>query len=485
MSADRVSDQRPSEEKHCWDEATETPVLHVDIDAFFASVEQLRNPRLRGRPVAVGAGVIASCSYEARRFGLHAGMPLREARRRCPKLVIADGHYPIYRCFAEEVFARCREVSPAVETYLDEAYCDFHGVAVKVIHPSHPRTFIPPTPLEGGRVRGGGGIIALARELQQRIRAEVGLSVSAGAGPNRMLAKLASKSVKPGGVRRLAAAEVEEFLVPLPIRMLPGVGPRTEAKLRKLNIETIGALRMLSRASLRGMFGRPGEDLYERCRGQDTRAISTREIPRSISRETSFHQPTVDPGEIEAMLYYLCERAGNALRQLGLAARTVEVKVRTDEPGYRDEPGPGDEPGRVEDGASSTTLPAPTCIDSEIFAAVLSRYRALHTRRVALRLAGVTLSALRPESGLLELDLFEGERFDPRLGFLGREDDLLSRAQAKAERRAQAGRLCASLDAVRERFGYAAVVAGRSLQLLGKLPQDAHGFILRTPCLTR
>src|SRR5262245_24952744 len=97
-----------------------TPVLHLDIDAFFASVEQLRNPRLRGRPVAVGAGVIASCSYEARRFGLHAGMPLREARRRCPRLVIVDGHYPIYRCFAEEVFDRCREESPAVESYLDE-----------------------------------------------------------------------------------------------------------------------------------------------------------------------------------------------------------------------------------------------------------------------------------------------------------------------------------------------------------------------------
>jgi DNA polymerase-4 len=287
-----------------------------------------------------------------------------------------------------------------------------------------------------------------------------------------MLAKIASKSAKPGGARRVLPAEADAFIRDLPVRRLPGVGPRTEAVLRKLNIETIGALRLLSRPSLEAMFGRPGADLHERCRGRDTRAVAAREIPRSISRETSFHQETIDRREIEAMLYYLCERAGNTLRQLGLLARTVEVKIRT--AALTADP-------RGEEG--STTLRSPTAIDGEIFAAALARYRALHRRRVALRLVGVALTGLRPDSGFIPLDLFGGEDGPAAAGDPG--EDLLERAARGARRRARAGRLCESLDAIRARFGYAAVVSGRSIHLLGKLPQDAYGFVLRTPCLTR
>jgi nucleotidyltransferase/DNA polymerase involved in DNA repair len=240
-------------------------VLHIDIDAFFASVEQLRNPRLAAQPVAVGTGVIASCSYEARRLGLHAGMPLGRAREVCPRLVVLPGHAAIYRCFSERVFQLCRSHAPAVETYLDEAFCDLAGT--ELLHPD---------------------VLSAAARLKERIREETGLSTTVGLGRSRMLAKMAARSVKPDGLRRIEAAEEDGFLRDLPLRELPGVGPRAGAILAKLNIRTIGALRVLSRPSLVGIFGRIGDVLYQRCRGIDTRAICAREIPRSIGRETSF-----------------------------------------------------------------------------------------------------------------------------------------------------------------------------------------------------
>src|SRR5436309_11578138 len=149
----------------------ERTVLHVDIDAFFAAIEQTRDPRLAGKPVIVGAGVIASCSYEARRFGLRAGMALSEAKRLCPSAVILEGHAQVYRCFAERIFALCRETAPAVEAHLDEAYCDLTGT---------------------GRLHGDP--LTAGAALQQRIRAETGLGVTCGVGPNRMLAKLIGKT---------------------------------------------------------------------------------------------------------------------------------------------------------------------------------------------------------------------------------------------------------------------------------------------------
>src|SRR5678815_1715861 len=163
-------------------------ILHVDIDAFFAAIEQQRDPRLQGRPVIVGAGVIASCSYEARAFGLKAGMALTEARRLCPQAVILEGHAQVYRCFAEVIFAHCRSVSPAVETYLDEAYCDLTGT--ERLH---------------------GDVLAAARIASFMARAETGLTVTCGLGPNRMLAKLVGKTVKPDGLAAIAAEDADAF----------------------------------------------------------------------------------------------------------------------------------------------------------------------------------------------------------------------------------------------------------------------------------
>jgi DNA polymerase-4 len=418
-------------------EAMEPCVLHVDIDAFFASVEQLRNPALKGKPVAVGSGVVASASYEARAFGLQAGMPLGEARRLCPGLVVLPGHAPIYRCFSEPIFDLLARYAPSLETYLDEAYCDWSGTDRLYPDPLH-----------------------VAGEIRRRVREEVGLTVTAGIGRNRMFAKMASKSAKPDGLRRVARSEEEEFFVRLPVRHLPGVGRRTEKLFEKLNLRTIGELRLLSRESLRAMLGVAGEVLYERCRGDDTRCVSRREVPQSIRRETSFHEAAIDSETIEGTLYYLTERAGNTLRHLRLQARQVGVKIR-----YRD--------GLEE--SATRKISSPTQVDRALFAAALRILRMLRTRRVALHLVGVTLTGLQLDAGIRQAELFPGE--SPS----GGQDAI---EQAISGRRREE-RLLESLDTIRRRYGYASVVCGRSLHLLGKLEQDDHGFILRTPSLTR
>jgi DNA polymerase-4 len=422
-------------------------VLHLDIDAFFASVEQLRNPRLAGRPVAVGTGVIASCSYEARKFGLHAGMSLRQAVRLCPSLKILAGHAPIYRCFSERIFDLCQLYSPAVESYLDEAFCDLSGT--ERLH---------------------GNLLAAAAELKERVLAEVGLRVTVGLGRNRMFAKMAARSVKPDGLRWIGAEEEEEFIRELPIRDLPGIGPRAAQIFEKLNIHTIGAMRLLSRQSLTAMFGTIGASLYERCRGNDTRPIAPREIPRSIRRETSFPEDATGRETIEETLCYLAERAANTLRQLHLKAKQVEVKIRY---------------GDFETLSSSRKFPSPTQIDAEIFQEAVRIRRALHTRRVGLRLVGVALEGLVADDGLHQLTCIVSppSRAQEGGGGSGTERSRLVLSDIDSRRR-ELG-LLHSLDAIRRRYGYASVVCGRSLDLLGRLEQDEHGFILRTPSLTR
>ena len=397
-------------------------VLHVDIDAFFAAIEQRRDPRLQGRPVIVGAGVIASCSYEARAFGLRAGMPLSEARRLCPQAVILDGHAQVYRCFAEEIFARCRAIAPEVEAYLDEAYCDLSGT--ERLH---------------------GGLIEKVRELKLGILEATGLSVTCGIGPNRMLAKLIGKTVKPDGLARIGAAEADAFLRDRPIEQLAGVGHAHAKTLRSMNLRTIGELRALSAEVLVALFGANGRLLYERCCGRDTATVDEREIPRSISRETSFHRDTADPAEIDGMLEYLVGRACRTARELGIKPRTVAVRLR-----YSD--GEGCERARG--------LGQPSDADPVVLALALDLLRRQFTRRVALHHLGVTLSSF------VRCEGEQGALFD----------------EPEAGRRAA---LFRAFDGVRRAYGHGVLVSGRALQLRGRLEEDRHGFVLRTPSLTK
>ena len=396
-------------------------ILHIDVDAFFASVEQLLIPSLRGRAVIVGSGVIASCSYHARRFGLRAGMSLREAGRLCPEAVVLKGDSQIYRCFAEHVWDVCRRYTCGLETYLDEAYGD-----------------------AGGMERIYGDPLALGRSLQRQVRDEVKLPVSIGLADNRMLAKLASASAKPGGVAWVAPGKQREFLQHMPVRKLLGVGHKTERKLRDMNVTTVAQLRGLGREFLRSMSGRRGEELYDRACGRDSRTVAACRLPKTISRETTFHRPTCEPKEIRGMLFYLLERAMRTLRRSGLLAGAVELRIRYDDWKHQ---------------GSRRTMPQPTACDKEVFEVVQELLGQLHRRRVAVRHVGIVLSRLvRADS--------HPRLFEPHV---------------EAHNR----RLHAAVDAIRDRYGHAAVVAGKSIDLLGHLEQNDYGFVLRTPSLTK
>ena len=432
--------------------------LHIDVDAFFASVEQLLVPALRGRAVIVGCGVIASCSYEARARGLKAGMALHEARRLCPEAVVLEGDYQIYRCFAEHVWEICRAFTCGLETYLDEAYGDATG-------------------MEGLH----GPPLELGRKLQARVLAEVGLPVSVGLAGNRMMAKIASSSAKPqvaeiaissplsarrpslaaasggggqgwpppritGGVAYIAPGREAEFLAHLPIEKLPGVGHKTARLLHDLNIRSVAELATLDRATLAALMGARGEAIYEHCRGRDASLppdLRPR-MPKTISRETTFHRPICDLAEIRGMLFYLLERAMRMARSRGLAVGGVGLSIR-----YND----------WKQLEARRTLPQPTAADEEVFQTVGWMLAQLHKRRVALRHVGIVLDKFSPLASV-------GQLFDP---------------PTKTQRR----ELYQALDTIRDRFGHAAMVSGESIALLGQLQQNDYGFVLRTPSLTK
>lgn len=392
-------------------------VFHVDVDAFFASVEQLLNPGLKGRPVAVGSGVIASCSYEARAFGLANGMPLHQARRLCPELVVLEGRHEVYRCFTEAIWEVCRRYAPAIETHLDEAFCDFTGTEG-----------VYPDTLEVGR------------RLRREVRDDVGLAVTVGIARNRMLSKLAAKTVKPDGLRLIREEEEDLILAPLPIEKLPGMGPKTSALFRDMNVRTVREFREIPLATLTAMLGKVGSALYERARGEDSRAVHEREIPKSISRETTLETATADRTELEGMLSYLLDRALRAARRLGLKTRTLKVRIRYSD-GFDEE--------------TSTTFAA-TAIDEDVQPLARELLWKIYRRRVTLRHLGVALSNFR----------LDGEQLE-----------LFSEARLAA--------LHAAIDRVRDKYGHGAIVAGRAIALLEKLPKDAYGYILRTPSLTQ
>jgi DNA polymerase IV len=396
-------------------------VLHIDVDAFFASVEQLLIPSLRSRPVIVGSGCIASCSYEARRFGLRAGMSLSEAKRRCPSVMILPGQQSIYHCMAEEIWRICRRYVLELETFLDEAYGDATGM--ERLH---------------------GAPECLGHRLRRQVLEETGLSVSVGLGANRMLAKIASTLAKPGGVKWIDPRRAMEVLATMPIEALPGAGPKTARRLRDLNVVSVADLRLLSREVLRAMFGRRGELLHDRCRGQDPDPLRPRAMPRTISRETTFHKPTSDRAYIRGMLFYLLERAMRSARKIDLLAGAVELTIRYDDWKHL---------------ATRRSLETPTSDEHEAFETVLALLEQLFQRRVALRHVGVVLSGFRASGSQAEL-------FTP-------------------PKRVRGQQLTRAMDTIRDRWGHAALVTGESIELMGKLKQNDYGFVLRTPSLTK
>lgn len=425
-------------------------VMLVDVDAFFAQVEQVLHPELRGKPVIVGgmpgeSSVVASASYEARAFGVRTAMPLSRAYRLCPQAVFLKGRFSHYRRASDEILEVLEEFAPLVEPVsLDEAYLEFPGCE-RLYRLRRPWLTDGSTSDEGasrernhaGPAKGDGVTpIDLAERIKRAIKARTQLDVSVGVGANKLMAKLACKLAKPNGVTWIRPGYEAEFLAPLVVSALPGIGRATRRRLEKFNVRTVGELRKIPPDLLETTFGTPGRTLAQYARGQDPSPLAPPKRPKSVSRETTFETGVMDRAVVEGMLYYITERACRRLRQLGLKARCVTVKLR-----YSD----------FETCLLTRSLPEATDQDHRIYELARELFRRLFTRRVRVRLIGVSLSSLSAEA-VHQHPLFEADGHEKR------------------------GRLYRSLDRIRERFGFSAVTAGKSVNLLGKLEQDEEGF---------
>lgn len=288
--------------------------MHIDMDAFFAAVEQKINPGLKGRPVIVGGppdsrGVVSTCSYEARNYGVHSAMPMKQAARLCPDAVYLDTSGGKYTYISVRILKILKRYSPNVEPVsIDEAFVDITG--------SHARF---------------GGPEKLALSVKEDIRNEHGLSASIGIAPNRFIAKMASSSRKPDGLVIIPPQEVKQFLWVQPVNHLWGIGPKTEIALNKIGINSIGDLAGESEGRLKRMFGVMGPVLKQMANGEGddgVRLCTEEHEAKSMGHEHTFHRDTNDPDEVTGLLMYLSDRVSRRLRISGCEGRTVTIKVR-------------------------------------------------------------------------------------------------------------------------------------------------------------
>src|SRR6202163_856354 len=318
-------------------------ILHVDMDAFFVSVELLERPELRGKPVIVGGqpnqrGVVTAASYEARKFGVHSAMPLRTAGRLCPHAVYLDGHHAKYSEWSDRVATILAKFSPIVEMVsIDEAYLDLAGTE---------RLHGPP--------------LAAADKLLRTITRTTGLPCSAGLATTRLVAKVASDQAKPRGLVWVAPGCEARFLAPLPIRKIPGIGEVTERSLRVLGIETVDQLASQPQENLEKIFGQWGTALHRKARGGDAYEFLIDAEPKSISQNHTFGEDTLDVPMMEALLSHLSQKACKRLREAGLSARTLTLTIR-----YKG----------FDTHTRSKTAREPLHLDSEIFAVFLQLFR--------------------------------------------------------------------------------------------------------------
>ena len=381
-------------------------ILHVDMDAFFVSVELLERPELRGKPVVVGGrpdqrGVVSAASYEARKFGIHSAMPLRTAARLCPHAVFLDGHHEKYSEWSDRVASILARFSPIVEMVsIDEAYLDLSGTE---------RLHGPP--------------LAVADKLLRSITQTTALPCSGGLATTRLVAKVASEQAKPRGLVWVAPGMEAHFLAPLPIRKIPGIGEVTERALRALGIETVEQLASHSQEKLEKVFGQWGTALYRKARGGDAYEFLIDAEPKSISHNHTFGEDTDNVQELESMLSHLSQKTCKRLREAGLSSRTLTLTIRY---------------AGFETHTRSKTLQDPARLDNDIFAVFLELFREHRDAKRKVRLLGVALSGL--SHGAEQLDLLE------------------------AERRERLEKLTKATDRLRDKFGFSSVQFGGSLR---------------------
>ncbi|MGE0405242.1 MAG: DNA polymerase IV [Candidatus Korobacteraceae bacterium] len=351
-------------------------VFHVDMDAFFVSVEELFDPSLRGKAVVVGGdrnerGVVAAASYEARKFGVHSAMPLRTAAKLCPQAVFVHGHPERYREYSGKVHAVLQQFTPQMEmASIDEAYLDMTGTE---------RLLGPP--------------LRAAHALHERVQSATGLNCSIGIASSRLVAKVASDQAKRNGVLWVLPGTEATFLAPLDVRKIPGVGKVTEKNLNALGIHKVGDLRRFSDEFLVERFGKWGLALAGKARGEDAGGWFDEEIgegsdAKSISHEHTFSEDTADAEQLESTLARLCEMVGRRLREQDFHARTLQLKLR-----YKD----------FSTITRAHTLATVTQLDTDIFNEVRALFRSNWKRGQRIRLLGVQASSLERGEGQLGL----------------------------------------------------------------------------------
>ncbi len=378
----------------------------MDLDAFFVSVEQVLAPALRGKPVIVGGqpdrrGVVASASYEARVFGIRSAMPLAKAYRLCPQAVFLQGNFSRYREVSARFmdiladFSPCLEPAGLDEAYLDITGCDFYGSPYQT-----------------------------ASLLKERVKKELDIIASVGISGCKVVSKIASDLGKPDGLIEVAAGQEKDFLAPLPVAKLPGVGVKTEQVLKSMGITTIGQLAALSPELVKGRLGAFGTALHRYAHGIDNRKVELHDEAKSISRETTFVQDIRDHNVLRSILRYLCERVGAELRRQSKQARCVSVKLR-----YAD----------FVTITRSHRVEEATSVDNDIFAnAVWLLDRVLVGKQKLVRLLGVEVSSLVSDDK--QLHLF---------------DSGVQRQQ----------RLDKAIDRIRKKYGFNSIQSGRTLAL--------------------
>jgi len=356
-------------------------ICHVDMDAFFVSVEELFDPSLIGKAVIVGGqrdqrGVVAAASYAARKFGVHSAMPLRTAARLCPHATFVDGHPERYREYSKKAFTILNRFSPQVEmASIDEAFLDLTGTE---------RLHGPP--------------LRAAHMLHEAIRADLALKCSLGLASSRLVAKVSSDQAKPNGVLYILPGREARFLAPLDVRKIPGVGKTTEASLHKLGIRKVGDLAALEESFLASHFGRWGLALAGKARGEDAGGwfdspVGADEDPKSISHEHTFGEDTNDRDRLETTLTKLSEMVAKRLREHQLYARTIQLKLR------------------YEDFSTITracTLDHATQLDREVAGSVIGLFRQAWDGKARIRLLGVHAGGLQSSEGQMSL-LEEGQ----------------------------------------------------------------------------
>lgn len=447
-------------------------ILHLDVDAFLASVECALHPELRGKPLVIGGlpherNLVMTSSYEARAYGIHPGMRLAEAQRRCPHAIFRRGDSQAANRLREAMASLVMRHTPKVQiASIDDLLVDLTGSA-----------------------RLSGAAFDVGVRLRREIWDELRLPVTIGVGTSVTLARLAGKLAKPGGVAEVWPGHEQSFLTDLPIEQLPGVGYRTGRLLERFAIRTAGDLRRVSREVLFASFGQLGLVLHDRARGVDPQAVEPtwiadkhgvlrRRVPRSIRRDSTFEPEEGSRRRIEAMLAYLVDRALTKLRGHGLVLTTLVVHVR-----YVDTRPPSLQRAQRERGNESSeaatrrvrrSLAAPTDSTDLVWGAALEMLRSLPRRRALVKRIGLELSNFRPAPGW-QTTLFS----DPG------SDRLAGEAGPQGSRADRQRRLDGAVDELRERFGFGRLLRGSSLPLSETHELGPEGYRLRTPSLNQ